>query len=118
MQYRSQDTYAPPPQVFHYSLDWRFLLPLADARNIYVLTEEDADFRETLQQVRISFSSLLVPSNNQGNNIQSLVLPFGLPVRWVSKSRVDQAEFFRSIRPLIGADGYLLIGFENAWNLR
>jgi hypothetical protein len=44
---------APPPRVFNYSLDWRFLLPMGDPKNLYLVFEEDIDFRQTLERVGI-----------------------------------------------------------------
>ena len=52
------------------------------------------------------------------NNIYSLVLPFGLPLRWVSANQAHQVEFFRSMRGFLDSSGYLLIGFNNSWNFR
>jgi hypothetical protein len=53
------------PRVFHYSLDWRFLLPIADAKNIYLLLEENEDFSQTLRQVGIDISQQVALSSEQ-----------------------------------------------------
>lgn len=108
------------PQTFRYSLDWRFLLPVADAGRIRVVAEEDAELRTTLEQVGIPVSNLLTCSNGAGDekkDIQSFALPLGLPARWVDTKVEDQIEFCRSLRRLMGPDGYILVGFNNVWNI-
>ena len=110
----------PPPPLFHYSLDWRFLLPLTDPKKIRVLVEEDRDFSLALEQVgigalqQLSFSEL---KQNTKHDAQSIVLPFGIPARWVTAKPEDQVEFYRSLRRFISSDGCLLVGFNNIWNL-
>jgi hypothetical protein len=107
------------PRFFSYSLDWRFLLPIADTGKIRVVVEDDADLSQTLEQVGITISNQLSFSNfkhDERNNTQSFVLPFGLSVRWVSAREAEQIEFYRSIRQLICPGGYFLLGFGNSWN--
>jgi hypothetical protein len=109
------------PRVFHYSLDWRFLLPIADAKDIYLLLEENKDFSQTLAQVGIDISQQVAFSDlrqNKSNNLQSFVIPFGLPSGWVSAKSEDQVEFYSSVRRLMISGGYLLVGFNNVWNAR
>jgi hypothetical protein len=109
------------PRVFHYSLDWRFLLPVADAKNIYLLREENEDFSQTLSQVGIDISQQVAFSDlrqKKNNEIQSFVIPFGLPSGSVSPKGEDQVEFYSSVRRLIISGGYLLVGFHNVWNAR
>lgn len=109
------------PRVFHYSLDWRFLLPIADAKNIYLLLEENEDFSQTLAQVGIDISQHVAFSDlrqNKSNEIQSFVIPFGLPSGRVSSKRDDQIQFYSSVRRLIAPGGHLLVGFNNVWNMR
>jgi hypothetical protein len=121
MQAHLQQIHPPPPRVFNYSLDWRFLLPVADAAKIHVVVEDDDDFSQTLERVGISIwnqSSFLDLTESERDNIQSFVLPFGLPVRWVGAQQEDQIEFYRSVRRSICTDGYFLLGFENSWNSR
>ncbi len=117
-----QETIKPfQPRVFNYSLDWRFLLPMADMRKMYVVFEEDEEFSQTLAEVGVPLSNQLSSSSIKQNgslNVQSLVFPFGLPVRWVSTGYTDQVEFFRTYRGLIDPNGYFLVGFNNAWYLR
>ena len=111
----------PQPRLFHYSLDWRFLLPLADPKKIYLFLEEDQDFSSAIQQVGIDASQQLSFSELQqkmDNDIQSFVMPFGIPVRWVNAKDEDQVAFYASTRRLISSDGCLLIGFTNAWGFR
>ena len=108
------------PPVFNYSLDWRFLLPMSDSADILVL-DGDNDFAETLERVGIpapSMTFFLDPGPGEGNIFQSMVVPFGLPMRLVGPRQVDQIEFFRSARRLIRSNGNLLVGFENSWNPR
>jgi hypothetical protein len=62
--------------------------------------------------------SISNPGPAEGNTIPSLVLPFGLPVRWVGVTQAAQVESYRSIRRLIHPGGYLLVGFDNARNFR
>lgn len=109
------------PRFFSYSLDWRFLLPIADTGKIRVVVEDDADLSQTLEQVGITISNQLSFSNfkhDERNNTQSFVLPFGLPVRWVNARQEEQIELYRSIRNMICPGGYFLLGFENSWNSR
>ena len=109
------------PQTFRYSLDWRFLLPMGDAGRIRVLSEENADFGLALEQVGIPVLdqlSFLDLKQQEGNRVQSWVLPFGLPVHWVDAKQQDQIEFYRSLLRLIQPGGYLVIGFNNAWYFR
>ena len=111
----------PQARVFNYSLDWRFLLPLANAGKTFVLIEDDVDFRQTLERVGIPVSnqlSFLDLEQKEKDNAASYVLPLGLPVRWVSREDADQVGFFRSMRQLIGDSGNLLVGFNNSRNSR
>ncbi|MGB8980323.1 MAG: hypothetical protein WCC12_00450 [Anaerolineales bacterium] len=111
----------PSPRVFNYSLDWRFLLPLTETGRSFVLFEQEADFSETLARagmpasVQLSFPEI---DRQEGQSAHSLVLPFGLPLRWVGAGQADQIGFYRSIRRLIEPGGYLLVGFETSWNFR
>jgi hypothetical protein len=109
------------PRIFHYSLDWRFLLPIADVKKICLVVEEGEDFRQTLEHVGIYTSqqlSLADLRQRKSNDAQSFVMPFGLPVDWVSREDEDQVAFYFSVRRLIASGGYLLVGFNNVWNLR
>lgn len=110
-----------PPRVFRYSLDWRFLLPIADPEKTLVAFEHDADFSQTLEQVgipvanQVSLSDILKQENRSAH---AFVLPFGLPANWVDAEPSSQVEFYRSIRSLIDSHGYLLLGFNNSWNFQ
>jgi hypothetical protein len=118
MQKHVQEVQSSPPRVFRYSLDWRFLLPMADVSKIWVVVENDADFSQTLERVGIPVSNQISFSDvkqDRKDDTESLVLPFGLPVRWVSAQPKDQIEFYRSIRHLICPSGHILIGFESRW---
>ena len=109
------------PRVFHYSLDWRFLLPLSDPHRIFVFFEDNPDFCETLEYVGIPVSnqlSFLDIQQKPQKEASSLAFPFGVPVNWVSGEAADQIEFFRSIRKLLGEHGNLLVGFRNARGYR
>src|SRR5690349_2100120 len=89
------------PQVFNYSLDWRFLLPLSNPENLFVFFEENPDFCETLEYIGIPAShqlSFLDLQQKPQSEASSLVFPFGLPVHWVSGEPADQIEFFRSMK--------------------
>ena len=113
---RSQTTSAP--QVFNYSLDWRFLLPLVDLQNGRVLFEEDADFTQTLEQVGILPGQQLSFSDIRGlkdEHFPFLALPFGLPT---GRTTEDRVAFYSSLRRFIEADGHLLVGFSNALHWR
>lgn len=107
------------PRIFHYSLDWRFLLPLADVKKICLPREENEEFRQTLEQVGISSSqqlSLADIRQRKSNDVTSFALPFGLPVDWVGRKFEDQVAFYSSVRRLMASGGYLLVGFNNIWN--
>lgn len=110
---------APPPRVFNYSLDWRFLLPMADPKRVCLVFEDDADFSETLERVgiqagqRLSLSDLQRPKND---SFQLLAMPFGLPTGWAGPSHKERVDFFFSVRRFLGPEGYLLVGFRNALN--
>ena len=109
------------PRVFQYSLDWRFLLPIGDPARICVAFNDEADFSETLERIGIPVSNQLSTSNFEGDArdaVHAFVLPFGLPVRWVSAKSEEQIELYRSIRRSICPGGYLLLGFGNPWNPR
>ncbi len=119
MQLDQQRLNRPQARVFNYSLDWRFLLPLANPEKIFVFFEDDFDFSQTLEQVGIPVlnqPSFLDIERKEKSEAASFVFPFGLPVRWVGKEQADQIEFFRSMRQLIGDTGNLLVGFNNAWS--
>jgi len=111
----------PQPLLFHHSLDWRFLLPLADPKRIRVLLEEEGDLSRALQQVEIqpsqglTLSDLRQPPNSE---FQAVVMPLGLPVRWVTARHDEQVEFLASVRRKISLGGCLLVGFNNVWNLK
>jgi hypothetical protein len=111
----------PQPRLFHYSLDWRFLLPMADPQKICLLLEDDPDFSQALEQVgmhasqQLSFSDL---QKNQNNQVPSFLLPFGIPVGRVTANPEGQVDFYRSIRRMVSPGGCLLVGFNNAWNPR
>lgn len=106
------------PQVFNHSLDWRFLLPLADLQKGLVLFEENADFTRALEQVgilpeqRLSFLDVRALKDKQ---FPVLALPFGLPT---GKTMEDGVAFYSSLRRTLEDNGYLLVGFHNAWNWR
>ena len=105
------------PRVYQYSLDWRFLLPIADSQKVHVVFEQDDEFSQALEKAGIPLSNQHSFSDIQQNdrtNIQYLVFPFGLPARWVSTQPEDQSEFYRTYRQLIEPDGHFLIGFNNA----
>jgi hypothetical protein len=110
-----------PPRIFHYSLDWRFLLPLAEPRKLCLLLEENLDFSQTLEQVGIHVSqqlSLSALRDRKDDRFQLLVMPFGLPTAWAGSRHQDRVEFYISIRRFIDSDGHLLIGFNNILNFR
>ena len=116
-----QNATSPQPRVFNFSLDWRFLLPMADPGKVRLLVQADTDFSETLEQVGIHASQQLSFSElrqDKTKDVQSFVMPFGLPVGWVGAKHEDQVVFFSSVRGRIAPDGYLLVGFNNVWNLR
>jgi hypothetical protein len=109
------------PRVFNYSLDWRFLLPISNPDKVFVFFEEDLDFCQTLEQAGIPVSnqlSFLDIQQNPYKEAGSIVVPFGLPVHWVSGEPSDQIEFLRSMRKLMGEHGHLLVGFNNSWGNR
>src|SRR5215207_3948999 len=97
MQTQPQPALSSPPRVFQYSLDWRFLLPISDSAKIRVVAEEDRELGEALDQIGISvFNPLSTADIKQiETSIYSLVLPFGLPVRWVGANQQDQVELDR-----------------------
>lgn len=109
------------PRLFQYSLDWRFLLPIDDPARVRVAFDGEADFSETLERIGIPVSNQLPASNFKGDerdDTHAFVLPFGLPVRWVSAKSEEQIEFYRSIRHRICPGGYFLLGFGNSWSPR
>lgn len=121
MQAHQQHIHQSQPRVFNYSLDWRFLLPISNADKTFVFLEDDPDFGQTLEQVGIPVSnqlSFLNIEQKEKKESASLVLPFGLPVRWVGGEQADQIEFFRSMRKLVDDNGSLLVGFNNSWTYR
>jgi hypothetical protein len=115
-----QTATASLPRVFNYSLDWRFLLPIADPQKVFLLYEEDADLGQTLERVgihaaqRLSFADL---GDRKHDNFPVIVMPFGLPIDGVRRRREDRVEFYRSVRRLIDSGGYVLVGFNNVLNL-
>ena len=118
MQNHAPPVAPPPPRVFNYSLDWRFLLPISDPSRVFVVFEEEADLSQTLTHVGISASnqlSLADVKREQALRAESFVLPFGWPVRWVGMQAEDHIELYRSLRWLIEPGGHFLIGFNNAW---
>ena len=109
------------PRVFHYSLDWRFLLPLAEPQKICLLVEENLDFSQTLEQVGIHVSQQLSLSelrDHKNGRFQLMVMPFGLPAGWAGSRHQDRVEFYFSIGRFIDSGGQLLVGFNNALNFR
>jgi hypothetical protein len=110
-----------PPRVFHYSLDWRFLLPTADAKKLCLLLEENEEFSHALDPVglrgtqQVSFLDL---KDDRIQRFDSLAMPFGLSTGWAGKGHAAQVEFYVSIRRLLSSGGYFLVGFNNTWNLR
>jgi hypothetical protein len=109
------------PHIFHDSLDWRFLLPMTDPRSIYVLLERDDEFRPALERAGIPVSNQLSVSDlewGRSDPIQSLVLPFGLPLGWAGSKPAEQAAFYSACRRLIAPGGYFLVGFDNVWKRR
>lgn len=111
----------PQPPLFHYSLDWRFLIALSDTQKIYLLFEENPNFSQALEQVGIGASQRL-PFSELGRetnrDFPSIALPFGVSNAWVTDRYEDQVGFYRSVQRLISSGGCLLVGFNNAWNLR
>lgn len=116
-----QDALSSQPQVFRYSLDWRFLLPIADVSGVYVLFEGDADFSHTLERVGIRVSNQLSFSTlrqHKDGQIGSLALPFGPSLKHVGADPDNEAEFYSYCRSLIIPGGRLLVGFDNILKLR
>lgn len=110
----------PPPRLFHYSLDWRFLLPSADVQNVFLLMEKNEELTEALGQVGIQPAQCLsFPELRQAKseNVPMLVLPFGLATGWVSPRDKDQLELYASLRGFLAPEGYILVGFNNLWNV-
>jgi hypothetical protein len=62
--------------------------------------------------------SFLDIDQKEKNQVNSLVLPFGMPVHWVSGEAADQVEFLRSMRKLISEHGNLLVGINNSRGYR
>jgi hypothetical protein len=121
MQPHPQHSTAPPPRVFNYSLDWRFLLPMADPKNVCLLFEENADFSQTLEQAGLHVSQKLSLSDlkdRKTNSFHSLVMPFGLPVGWTGARHKARVAFYFSVRRFIDSGGHLLVGFNNVLNWR
>jgi hypothetical protein len=121
MQTQLQHIHVRQPQTFRYSLDWRFLLPMGDKKDIYVLFEQDAHFSQTLEQVGISTSNQLSFAEfrkNKKSNIPLLAMPFGLSIGHVGADNKKQTEFYSACRRLVASDGHLLIGFNNIWYIR
>jgi hypothetical protein len=121
MRLPPQTATTPLPRVFNYSLDWRFLLPLADPKKVCLLFEEDADFSQTLEQVGLHVSEKLSLSDlkyHKPHSFQVIVMPFGLSVGWAGARHKDHVAFYFSVRRFIDPDGYLLVGFNNALNWR
>lgn len=111
----------PQPRPFHHSLDWRFLLPLADSQNICLLLQENERFSQTLEQVGMHPSQQLSVADlrqKKSGDVQCFVMPFGLPSGWVSNNNEEQVEFYGSMRRSMVSGGYALIGFDNVWNVR
>lgn len=102
----------PEPRVFRYSLDWRFLLPVADPAQIRVVFEDEPGFCEALDRVGIPFASS--SREEERGKPHSLVFPFGLPVRWAGARSEHQIEFYRSVRQRIAPGGHFLLGFRNS----
>ena len=112
---------SPQPRIFNYSLDWRFLLPLAEPQKICLLLEENPDFSQTLEQVGIRVSQQLSLSelrDHKTDPFHLLVMPFGLPAGWAGSRYEDRVEFYFSIRRSIESGGQLLVGFNNILNFR
>lgn len=123
MQATRPEAYSFPPRVFRYSLDWRFLLPVADLSTGGLLFEEDSEFSQALECVGISASQRLSRSDfrlRKHENLSFLILPFGLPVGWVGTRSADRVEFYGSVRHFLESGGYLLVGFYNSliWRAR
>jgi hypothetical protein len=121
MQATRQEAYSFPPRVFKYSLDWRFLLPVADLSKGCLVFEEDMDFSQTLEYAGISASQRLSFSDFKIRNRNCLpfsVIPFGLPSSWVGTRSEDRVEFYVSIRHFLETGGYLLVGFNNSLSWR
>jgi hypothetical protein len=102
------------PRVFRYSLDWRFLMPLADPRALFVAFQAEPDFSQTLEHIGIPAANLVsVPDIATGTRrIPSLALPFGLPQRVLASQ--SQLATLRSLHNVLEPGGCFLIGFRNA----
>lgn len=84
-----------------------------------MIAEDEPALGEALEQVGIPISNFVSFSEigqSGRNQSRALVLPFGLPVRWVAENHADQTEFYRSLGRLLEPGGSLLIGFQNARN--
>jgi hypothetical protein len=121
MQMQLQQVHQRRPETFHYSLDWRFLLPMGNEKNVYVLSEDDPDLSQALEQTGIPRShqlSFLERRENKRKSIQSLIIPFGLPVHLLDAKHGGPTEFYSVCRRSMASGGYLLTGFNNAWYFR
>ena len=111
----------PQPRVFHYSLDWRFLLPIAKPQEIYVLAAEGDEFHQTLEQVGIASLqqlSLVDLRQSSRHDLQTVVMPFGVASSWVTPDLEDQVKVYSTVRNLLATQGRLLVGFNNVWGPR
>ena len=121
MTHLSQTAMSPSPRVFKHSLDWRFLLPLADPQKTCLLFEENTDLSQALEQVGIHVSNRLSLSelrDRKQERFQLLIMPFGLPSGWAGTGRAAQVQFYFSIRHFIDPGGQLLMGFNHVFNVR
>src|SRR5512139_3442656 len=115
MRHPPQTAASPQPHVFNYSLDWRFLLPLAEPRKTCLLFDENLDFSQTLEEVGIRVSQQLSLSelrDHKNDRFQLLVMPFGVPAGWAGSNQGERVEFYLSIRRFIDSGGHLLVGFN------
>jgi hypothetical protein len=93
---------------------------MRDPKNIYLLFEQDVDFSQTLERVGIGASLQLSSPElhtHKHNSLPILAMPFGLPIKVGTKQR-DRVAFFSALRRQMDPNGYFLLGFNNALNLR
>jgi hypothetical protein len=119
MRPQPQSITAPPPRVFNYSLDWRFLLPMRDPKDVFILFDQDVDFSQTLEHVGIGASQQLSVDDlktPKHNIFPVLAMPLGLPIKVGTRQR-DRVAFYASLRHQMNPGGYFLLGFNGALNL-
>ena len=76
------------PRVYQYSLDWRFLLPIADSQKVHVVFEQNDEFSQALETLSPRCRQVIELRTVQELSYREISDSLGVPVSTLEKHLV------------------------------